>query len=139
MMGGRIDSDAPCAPALPGTDESLRQVLELAGSERAATVLTLLRELLERPTPEQAGPDLLTLEQVAKRCQVHPRTIRRAIDTGDLEAVALPIRGGLRVEVKSLEDWISKHKGTEPPSPLHGGRRRSAPTRRSGRLELNDI
>ena len=139
MMGGRIDSDAPCAPALPGTDESLRQVLELAGSERAATVLTLLRELLERPTPEQAGPDLLTLEQVAKRCQVHPRTIRRAIDTGDLEAVALPIRGGLRVEVKSLEDWISKHKGTEPPSPLHGGRRRSAPTRRSGRLELSDI
>ena len=131
--------DPNTPPPTAGTDpsEPLREVLALAGQERSATVLALLRELLSMQPPEE--PKLLTLDQVAKRCQVHPRTIRRAIDTGDLEAVALPIRGGLRVEVKSLEDWISKHKGAEPPSPLHGGRRRSAPTRRSGRLELSDI
>ncbi len=119
--------------------ESLRALLDLAGGERATTVLSLLRELLERSAPEQVGPSLLTLDQVAERCQVHPRTIRRAIQMGDLEAVQLPIRGGLRVQVKSLEDWISKHTGAETLSLVHGGRRTSAAKRRSGRLELSDI
>jgi hypothetical protein len=41
--------------------------------------------------PEPVGPSLLTLDQVAKRCRVHPRTIRRTSDTGELEAVQVLI------------------------------------------------
>ena len=131
--------DTPPAADQADPREELREVLELAGQERTGAVLSLLRELLSMPAPEPAGPDLLTLDQVAKRCQVHPRTIRRSIETGDLEAVQLPIRGGLRVRASTLEDWIAKHTGAEPVSPAHGGRRRPAAKRRSGRLELSDV
>ena len=56
-----------------------------------------MRELLLMPTPDGESPGLLTLEQVAARVQVHPRTIRRAIDAGELAAIQLPFRGGIRV------------------------------------------
>jgi excisionase family DNA binding protein len=85
--------------------QELADLLLLAGSHRAEHVLALLRELLLMPTPD-GRPDLLTIEQVAERLQVHPRTIRRAIDSGELPAVDLPFRSGLRVTREALDSWF---------------------------------
>jgi excisionase family DNA binding protein len=74
----------------------------------------------------------MTLEQVAERLQVSPRTIRRAIDAGYLAAVDLPFRGGLRVQREALEKWLSENVASSPASVSIGARR-------SGRLELSDL
>jgi hypothetical protein len=83
----RMDaSSLPHQPRTSGHTElrqALTDLLELAGSERTGAVLELLRELLLMPAPGGEDPMLLTLEQVAARLQVHPRTIRRAIETGN--------------------------------------------------------
>lgn len=112
--------------------QELADLLALAGSYRAEHVLALLRELLLMPTPDGA-PDLLTIEQVARRLQVHTRTIRRAIDAGELPAVDLPFRGGLRVTREALERWFSEHAVVPARPPV------ALAARRSGRLEMSDI
>jgi excisionase family DNA binding protein len=112
--------------------QELADLLALAGSYRAEHVLALLRELLLMPTPDRA-PDLLTIEQVAQRLQAHPRTVRRAIDSGELPAVDLPFRGGLRVTREALDGWFSKHAVVPAQQPV------VLAARRSGRLELSDI
>lgn len=111
--------------------QELADLLALAGAERAGRVLALLRELLLMPSPEGEQPDLMTLQQVAERLQVSPRTIRRAIDAGDLEAVDLPFRVGLRVKREVFEKWLSENTAVEAPV--------SIGARRSGRLELSDL
>ncbi len=77
--------------------QELADLLALAGAQRAGRVLALLRELLLMPSPGGEQPEVMTLEQVAERLQVSPRTIRRAIDAGELAAVDLPFRGGDRL------------------------------------------
>jgi excisionase family DNA binding protein len=116
--------------------QELADLLALAGSHRAEHVLALLRELLLMPTPD-GRPDLLTIEQVANRLQVHPRTIRRAIDAGELKALDLPFRGGLRVTREALEHWFSEHAVVPPPPPPPVSA--IAAPRHSGRLELSDV
>ena len=74
----------------------------------------------------------MTIEQVAKRLQVSPRTIRRAIDAGELEALDLPFRVGLRVRPEALEKLYQDNLVVEP-APV------AIASRRSGRLELSDI
>lgn len=111
--------------------QELADLLALAGAERDGRVLALLRELLLMPSPGGEQPDLMTLEQVAERLQVSPRTIRRAIDAGDLEAVDLPFRVGLRVKREVFEKWLSENTAVEAPV--------SIGARRSGRLELSDL
>jgi len=69
---------------------------------------------------------------VAKRLQVSPRTIRRAIDAGELEALDLPFRVGLRVRPKALEKLYQENLVVEP-APV------AIASRRGGRLELSDI
>jgi excisionase family DNA binding protein len=132
--------DASSLPHHPRTSghteprQALTDLLELAGSERASAVLKLLRELLLMPAPGGEEPSLLTLEQVAARLQVHPRTIRRAIETGELAAHDLPFRGGLRVRAQALEQWLSEHTAqTRAREPV------SLRAHRSGRLELSDL
>jgi excisionase family DNA binding protein len=120
--------EAPVEPA-----QELVDLLALAGSRRAEQVLALLRELLLMPAPD-GKPDLLTLEQVSRRLQVHPRTIRRAIESGELPAVDLPFRGGLRVRSEALDAWFQEHTVAPPRPPLA-----ALPDRQSGRLELSDI
>ncbi len=132
-------SPVPHQPRTPGGAEprqALVDLLELAGSERAGAVLELLRELLLMPAPGGGEPTLLTLEQVAARLQVHPRTVRRAIETGELAAVDLPFRGGLRVRTAALEQWLSGHAAqSREPVLLRGHSVRGC----SGRLEVSDL
>jgi excisionase family DNA binding protein len=125
----------PLTPRTAGVEpaQELADLLALAGSHRAEHVLALLRELLLMPTPD-GRPDLLTIEQVAQRLQVHPRTIRRAIESGELPAVDLPFRGGLRVRSEALDVWFAEHAVVPPRPPLA-----ALPERQSGRLELSDI
>ena len=112
--------------------QELSDLLELAGAERTGRVLALLRELLLMPSPRAEQPELMTIEQVAKRLQVSPRTIRRAIDAGELEALDLPFRVGLRVRPEALEKLYQDNLVVEP-APV------AIASRRSGRLELSDI
>ncbi|MBA3806938.1 MAG: helix-turn-helix domain-containing protein [Solirubrobacterales bacterium] len=112
--------------------QELADLLALAGAERAGRVLALLRELLLMPSPGGEQPEVMTLEQVAERLQVSPRTIRRAIDAGELAAVDLPFRGGLRVQREALEKWLSENAASSS-APVSIG------ARRSGRLELSDL
>jgi excisionase family DNA binding protein len=126
----------PLTPRPAGAGEpaqELADLLALAGSHRAEQVLALLRELLLMPTPD-GRPDLLTIEQVASRLQVHPRTIRRAIDSGELPALDLPFRGGLRVRTEALDGWFQAHPVVPDRPPLA-----ALPDRQSGRLEVSDI
>ncbi len=113
--------------------QELADLLALAGSYRAEHVLALLRELLLMPAPD-GRPDLLTIEQVAARLQVHPRTVRRAIESGELAALDLPFRGGLRIRSEALDGWFQAHAVVPAPPPVA-----ALPRRHSGRLELSDI
>lgn len=129
-MGTPDLSRSPAALAAP---QQLADLLALAGAERAERVLALMRELLLMPTPDGESPGLLTLEQVAARVQVHPRTIRRAIDAGELVAIELPFRGGIRVRKEALDEWLDEHPAAPEPTSLAVARRSS------GRLELTDL
>lgn len=116
----------------PAAAQQLADLLALAGSERAERVLALMRELLLMPTPDAESPGLLTIEQIAARVQVHQRTIRRAIDAGELAAIELPFRGGIRVRREALDEWLDEHAAQPEPTRLLAARS-------SGRLELSDL
>lgn len=47
----------------------------------------------------------LSLTSAAVRYDVDRKTIRRAIDRGDLPAVRIGTRGDLRVHITDLEHW----------------------------------
>lgn len=52
------------------------------------------------------GAAILRPEQVAERVQVHPRTVMRAIKTGELVASQLARRGCWRITEQAVEDWL---------------------------------
>jgi excisionase family DNA binding protein len=52
---------------------------------------------------------LLTLEEVAALCQVSPRTIRRRVRAGELEAARDPY-DRLRFERANVEAWIKRRR-----------------------------
>ena len=58
--------------------------------------------------------DLLTIEQVARRLQVHPRTVRRAIQARGLRAVQIAGRGTWRVRLDDLEAWLEERATPRP-------------------------
>jgi len=55
---------------------------------------------------------LLTVAQVAERLQVHPRTVRRAIDASGLRAVQVAGRGTWRVRPEDLDAWLEQRTNT---------------------------
>jgi excisionase family DNA binding protein len=116
------------------SSQELSDLLAIAGAERAERVLALLRELLLMPSPGGERPKLMTIEQVAKRLQVSTRTVRRAIEAGELDALDLPFRGGLRVTQEALQEWFASNAAVVQNAPVAIGARRS-----SGRLELSDL
>jgi excisionase family DNA binding protein len=87
--------------------------------------------------------DLLTIQQVAERCHVSTKTVRRAIDRGELRASQLAKRGAWVVLLHDFEVWLDlranrPRAATEEPArqpaaiPLPGAPR---PARRSGRSD----
>lgn len=93
---------------------------------------------------------LLTIDQVAERCQVSTKTVKRAIDAGDLRASQLAERGCWRIYEADVDEWIEAraNRPREPrglataTKPIHP-ERVAAPRRRAshgddlpGRLEL---
>lgn len=70
---------------------------------------------------EDAPAEILTLEQVAERVKVTPRTVKRAIDRGELEASQLfAKRGGWRIEwPAAVVAWMKIRSSRErAPRPL---------------------
>jgi len=55
-------------------------------------------------------PEFLTIAEAARRVRCCERTIRRAIDSGDLRAGRVrgraEARGGFRIRVDDLERWL---------------------------------
>jgi excisionase family DNA binding protein len=49
---------------------------------------------------------LLTVADVAARCQLHPKTVNRAILRGDLRAQPLGKRGAYRIRPEWVDEWI---------------------------------
>lgn len=49
---------------------------------------------------------LLTVEDAADVCKVHPKTVRRAIWNGRLRAARLGERGAYRIRTEDLDNWI---------------------------------
>lgn len=53
---------------------------------------------------------ILTTGQIAKYCQVDPRTVKRWIDEGGLKAYALPVTGFLRVRTEDFVDFLKSNR-----------------------------
>jgi len=71
---------------------------------------------------------LLKIEQVAKRLNVAPNTVRNAIESGHLLAYLLPGkgRGTYRIPESSVERYLSEHvfRPADPPKPTQSVRGR---------------
>lgn len=64
-------------------------------------------------------PVYLSLTSAAIRFDVSRKTIKRAIDRGDLSAVRLGARGDLRVRIADLDRWARPvRNGAEPAESL---------------------
>ena len=63
-------------------------------------------------TPRETADRLLTVRDVAVRCQLSEKAIRRAIDAGQLRAVKLCSR--IRISPDALEEWIASSMAREP-------------------------
>jgi len=50
---------------------------------------------------------LMTVAEVAAMCQVHRKTVVRAIARGELRALRLGIRGAYRLREEDVEDWLA--------------------------------
>jgi excisionase family DNA binding protein len=50
--------------------------------------------------------DLLHVKEAAAELHVHPSTVRRAIHSGQLEAVTLGEQGRYRIRREALERWL---------------------------------
>lgn len=60
---------------------------------------------------------LLTVGDVAQLCQVHCKTVTRAIQAGRLRAVRLGRRGAYRIRPEDLDQWIAD-SAIGPPAPM---------------------
>ena len=76
----------------------------------------------------------MTVDEVALFCGVSTKTVRRAIERGDLDAARLGDHGALRVRPEAIDEWFARrstrraahHAEAAPlvPVPVSGGRRR---------------
>jgi excisionase family DNA binding protein len=77
----------------------------------------------------------MTVDEVAHFCGVSSKTVRRAIERGDLEAARLGGNGALRIRPEAIDEWFAR-RSTRPtmrrvveaapiaPVPASGSRRR---------------
>jgi excisionase family DNA binding protein len=54
------------------------------------------------------GDRLLTVAEVAESCQVHGKTVMRAIARGELRAVRLGARGAYRIRPGDVDAWLDE-------------------------------
>jgi excisionase family DNA binding protein len=76
----------------------------------------------------------MTVDEVALFCGVSAKTVRRAIERGDLEAARLGDHGALRVRPEAIDEWFARRSTRRAahraevapvtPVPVSGGRRR---------------
>lgn len=60
---------------------------------------------------------MLTISDVANRLRVHPATVRRLIDRGQLAAVKSTESGAVRIHEDALDDYVSKAFTNVAPRP----------------------
>ena len=75
-----------------------------------------------RPIKEYPRMKYLTAEQVAERLQVHPRTVKRWLQAGELNGYQLGDRAGWRVSEDDLTAFLDKRRGGEQESDDQGKR-----------------
>jgi len=77
----------------------------------------------------------MTVDEVALFCGVSSKTVRRAIERGDLEAARLGGHGALRIRPEAIDEWFARRSTRRTvrrvveaapiaPVPSGGGRRR---------------
>ncbi|HEX6696084.1 MAG TPA: helix-turn-helix domain-containing protein [Solirubrobacteraceae bacterium] len=76
----------------------------------------------------------MTVDEVALFCGVSAKTVRRAIERGDLDAARLGGHGALRIRREAIDEWFARRstrRTARPvdvtsvvPMPATGGRRR---------------
>ncbi len=54
--------------------------------------------------------EMLSVEDVARRMDVHPQTVRRWLKSGELRGIGFGGRTGWRIEESDLRDFIEKMK-----------------------------
>jgi excisionase family DNA binding protein len=81
----------------------------------------------------------MTVNEVARFCGVSTKTVRRAIDRGDLDAARLGDHGALRVRPEAIDEWFARRSTRRavrhveaaplvPVAPVAGRRRPRVPT-----------
>ena len=50
----------------------------------------------------------MTVDEVARFCGVSAKTVRRAIERGDLDAARLGDHGALRVRPEAIDEWFAR-------------------------------
>lgn len=69
----------------------------------------------------------MTVAEVAAMCQVHRKTVVRAIARGELRAARLGVRGAYRLREEDVDDWLASRlvplvaRTPEPPAPAMRG------------------
>jgi excisionase family DNA binding protein len=76
----------------------------------------------------------MTVDEVALFCGVSAKTVRRAIERGDLEAARLGGHGALRIQPEAIDEWFARRSTRRKarrvdvalvvPTPASGRRRR---------------
>jgi excisionase family DNA binding protein len=76
----------------------------------------------------------MTVDEVAVFCGVSSKTVRRAIERGDLDAARLGGHGALRIRPAAIDEWFARRSTRRTPRrvdvapvmpvPASGGRRR---------------
>jgi len=77
----------------------------------------------------------MTVDEVALFCGVSTKTVRRAIERGDLEAARLGGRAALRIRPEAIDEWFARRSTRRTvrsvveaapiaPVPVSGSRRR---------------
>jgi excisionase family DNA binding protein len=81
----------------------------------------------------------MTVDEVARFCGVSAKTVRRAIERGDLDAARLGDHGALRVRPDAIDEWFARRSTRRtarhaepaaalPLTPVPGRRRQRTPT-----------
>ncbi|MGZ6565687.1 MAG: helix-turn-helix domain-containing protein [Solirubrobacteraceae bacterium] len=81
----------------------------------------------------------MTVDEVARFCGVSAKTVRRAIERGDLDAARLGDQGALRVRPEAIDEWFARRSTRRtvrhveaaplvPVAPVTGRRRQRIPS-----------